>query len=184
MFAAVRRAKGLGFTLIEAINALTLVCVAGAVAMYLYARYTRRERMREAENELSSIARLAAAYYEGSDANQPAGTPPDAAQAMRHFPPSSHESVPKTVPRGKKYASTQADWSGSPWAELHFSIGQPQYYAYSFESQGRGRQAKCTVMAQGDLDADGKLSRFAVTITADDTLHATIAPMVEQDPEE
>lgn len=106
---------------------------------------------------------------------------------MRHFPPSSRGSVPADLEdiRGKRYQSAWADWAPSPWAELRFSIPQPQYYAYSFESQGSGREATARAIAQGDLDADGELSRYELTIAPDETFTAQVSPSMEREnPEE
>jgi len=189
MFPPVQRGRRVerGFTLIEAVNALALTCAIVAVAMYFVATYLRHAKTAEAVGSLAAIAGAAAVYYDGSDANQPAGTPPESAKAMRHFPPGSHDSVPPKVAtiRGTRYQSTLADWSTSPWTELHFSMPQAQFYAYSFESQGRGPQAKATAIAEGDLDGDGTLSHYALTVAPDDTLHAKVSPTIDRlNPEE
>ena len=188
MFRPVQRAVGRrGFTLIEVVNALALTCIIVAIAMYFVARYLRHAKTAEAAGSLNAIAASAAAYYDASDSGQPAGTQPESAKAMRHFPPSSRASVPPSVAdiRGKRYQSALADWSGSPWAELHFSMPQPQFYAYSFESHGSGHDARATVIAEGDLDGDGILSRYALTVVPDETLHAKVSSNLDrQNPEE
>ncbi|WP_394828702.1 type II secretion system protein [Pendulispora albinea] len=176
-----------GFTLIEVVNALALTSIIVAIAMYFVARYLRHAKTAEAVGSLNAMAAAAANYYDTSDANQPAGTQPESAKAMRHFPPSSRASVPPNLTdvRGRRYQSALADWSASPWAELHFSLPQAQFYAYSFESQGSGPQAKATAIAQGDLDGDGIMSRYSITVAPDETLHAKVSPVMErQNPEE
>src|SRR6185369_6681460 len=103
--------------------------------------------------------------------DQPAGTKPEQAKAMRHFPPTSRTSVPPSPDdvKGKRYQSTLNDWSVSPWIDLHFSMQQqPQYYAYSFESNGRCREATATATAHGDLTGDGILSTFRLTVAPDE----------------
>ncbi|WP_394839729.1 hypothetical protein LVJ94_22840 [Pendulispora rubella] len=188
MFAPVRRRVGRrGITLIEVVNALALTCIIVAIGMYIVARILRHAKTGEVAGSLNAIASSAATYYDSSDSGQPAGTQPESAKAMRHFPPSSRASVPPNVAdiRGRRYQSALADWSGSPWAELRFSIPQPQFYAYSFESQGSGPNARATAIAQGDLDADGILSRYSVSVAPDDTLHAKVSPTLEREnPEE
>jgi hypothetical protein len=82
--------------------------------------------------------------------------------------------------RGRRYQSTLADWSTSPWTELHFSIPQPQFYAYSFESQGRGLEAQARAVAHGDLDGDGVLSTYSLMITPDEAFHAVVSPNIEK----
>ncbi|MDB4997056.1 MAG: hypothetical protein JWM74_4488 [Myxococcaceae bacterium] len=180
---APRPSKQRAFTLIEVMNALALTCIVGALAMYFVARYVRHAKTAEAVGSVKALAETAAAYYDASDSTQPAGTKPEAAQAMRHFPPTSRTSVPadpKDV-RGRRYQSVLADWSSSPWVELRFSIPQPQYYAYSFESSGRGAEARAAAMAKGDLDADGILATYRLTVAPDESLHAKVAAAMERE---
>jgi hypothetical protein len=168
-------------------NFLAIAAILSALGMYGLARYVRHAKTAEAIGSLMAIAEAAAAYYDASDANQPAGTTPEAAHAMRHFPPPSKAGVPPdaTFVKGARYQSTLADWSGSPWAELRFSIPQPQYYSYSFESQGSGVQAKAVVVAHGDLDGNGVVSTFKLTIECDPvTFKAKVAKDLKIDPEE
>jgi type IV pilus assembly protein PilA len=168
-------------------NIVSLAAVLSALAMYGTARYVRNAKTAEAVGSVSKIAEAAALYYDSSDVNQPAGTAPDAAHAMRHFPPSSQTSVPPDPAsvRGKRYQSALPDWAASPWPELRFSIPQPQYYRYEFESQGTGDSAVAAATAHGDLDGDGKMSTFRLEITADENFQAKVAPVMEKlDPEE
>jgi hypothetical protein len=129
----------------------------------------------------------ATGYYNASDATQPTGAPEAASRAMRHFPPPSRTSVPADPSdvRGKCYQSAMADWTPSPWRELHFSIPQPQFYAYSFDSGGNGQQAIAAAVAHGDLDGDGVTSTFRLSVTVDDKLTAQVSPTLERiSPEE
>jgi prepilin-type N-terminal cleavage/methylation domain-containing protein len=170
------------FTLLEVMNALALTCIVGSLAMYFVARYVRHAKTAEAVGSVKAIAEIAATYYDASDSTQPAGTKPEAAQAMRHFPPTSRTSVPADPRdvRGRRYQSVLADWSSSPWIELRFSIPQPQSYAYSFESSGRGLEAQAAATAKGDLDGNGIVSTYRLTIAVDPTLHAKVATAMER----
>jgi prepilin-type N-terminal cleavage/methylation domain-containing protein len=182
-----RRARTRGFTLLELMNVLTLLLVLLALGMYLFARYERHAKTVEAVTSVTTIARQAAAYYNTSEANAPAGFTPETSRVLRHFPPSSKASVPPDLRavRGARYQSSPADWSYSPWRELNFSIPQPQYYAYGLSSSGVGASARATVIAQGDLDGDGDYSRYALSIAPDDNLTAIVSPTLERtSPEE
>ena len=180
MFGPVHRERG--FTLLEVMNALALTCAVGALAMYFVARYVRHAKTAEAVGSVQAIAESAAAYYDASDASQPAGTRPEQAHAMRHFPPGSRTSVPADLGdiKDRRYQSVLADWSAAPWSDLHFSIPQPQFYAYSFEADGRGADAHATATAHGDLDGDGVLSTYSLTIAPDGNLHAVVSPTMEK----
>jgi len=154
--------------------------------MYALARYVRHSKTAEAIGSLSTLAAQSSAFYDESDATQPAGSTPDNAHAMRHFPPSSATSVPPTTDdlRGKKYQSATADWATSPWHELQFSIPQPQYYAYSYASEGSGATAKATATAKGDLDGDGSLAVYAIAVSPDPSFHAVVGTVSKEDPDE
>jgi type II secretory pathway pseudopilin PulG len=183
----VRVAASRGLTLAELLVFLALAALLSALGMYGLARYLRHAKTAEAVDSVATLGGHAANAYNASDANQPAGTDPAAARAMRHFPPSSKTPVPPelTDVRGKQYRSSDADWAVSPWKELKFSMPQPQFYAYSFESDGAGTSAKATAVAQGDLNADGHLSKFTLSVTPDGSGDAKPAAAVERvDPDE
>jgi type II secretory pathway pseudopilin PulG len=168
-------------------NFLALAAILSAIGMFGLARYVKHGKTAEARESVTRLANGAADYYNRSDATQPAGAAPQAVHAMRHFPPSSRAPVPDDPlsVRGKKYQSNAADWAGSPWRELGFSIVQPQCYQYSFEASGAGGTARATVIAQGDLDGDGTRSKYSLSITPDENLTATVAKeIVREDPEE
>lgn len=183
---AKRYARAAGFTAVELMNFLALAAVLTAVGMYALAAYVRHAKTAEAHSSLTSLATAAAEYYDTSDANQPTGATPQAVQAMRHFPPSSRVGVPEDPlnVRAKRYQSNMADWSASPWRELHFSIVQPQCFQYAFEASGAGASAKATVTAEADLDGDGERSAYSIAIEAGPSLTAQVGPLSVRDPEE
>jgi len=176
-----------GYTLAELLTTIGFVSILGALAMYGVARYLRHSKTAEAVGSTAAIAQAACVFYNDSDGNQPAGTRPDAAKAMRHFPPTSRASVPADPNdvRGKRFQSGIGDWSTSPWLDMGFKLAVPQYYAYSFESAGSGVSAQATVTAHGDLDGNGVQSTFRMTAAADDSLTAKVGKKVEEiDPDE
>jgi type II secretory pathway pseudopilin PulG len=159
---------------------LGLAGLLSATGMYGLARYLRHTKTAEALGSVTTMAAAAADSYNNSDFTQPAGTEATAARAMRHFPPSSKQSVPADAidVRGKQFQSNAADWSVSPWRDMRFSIPQPQYYVYSFRAEGVGPTANATAIAQGDLDADGEVSRFTLDIKPDPDAKAKVADQV------
>jgi len=182
-----RRSSSRGFTFAELLTTIGFVSALSALAMYGIARYLRHSKTAEAVATTMAIAQAACVYYNQSDANQPAGTKPEAAKAMRHFPPSSRAGVPADASdvRGKRFQSAIGDWSTSPWLDMGFKISTPQFYQYSFESSGSGTAAQATAIAHGDLDGNGVQSTFRATAAPDGTLTAKPSASVEQtDPEE
>jgi type II secretory pathway pseudopilin PulG len=181
------RVHSRGLTLAELLVFLALAALLSALGMYGLARYLRHSRTAEAVGALNTLGASAAAAYDASDATQPAGTEPSAARAMRHFPPSSRTPVPADLAdiRGKQYRSASHDWDPSPWRELRFSIPQPQFYAYSFRSEGVGSAATATAVAQGDLNGDGHMSEFSLGIAPDGAGNGKAAATIQRvDPEE
>lgn len=168
-------------------NFLALAALLATLGMYGLARYVRHAKTAEAIGNVSAIGQAAASYYNESDAHQPAGTKPEQAKAMRHFPASARQTVPAdaSAVKGKKYQSAIGDWSTSPWMDLQFKINQPQCYMYNFESAGAGSTATATVTANGDLDANGVVSTFRTTVVPNDKLEAVASTNIERiDPEE
>lgn len=167
-------------------NFLALAAILSTVGMYGLSRYVGHAKTAEAVSSVATLAGAAAEYYNGSDAAQPQGANPQSVHAMRHFPPGSRIPVPedRTNVRGRRYQSNLADWGTSPWRELRFSIVQPQYYRYSFESQGSGGGAHATVTAEGDIDGDGIRSNYSVTVVPDETLIAHPGLVERKDSEE
>jgi hypothetical protein len=174
------------FTVFELLNFIGLLGLVSGVAMYALARYVRHSKTADAVGSLSTLAKASAAYYEASDATQPVGTSPDNAHAMRHFPASSTRSVPPSLDdvKAKRYQSAAADWASTPWHELQFSIPQPQFYAYSYVSEGAGATAKATGIAKGDLDGDGNAATYSITIAPDPQFRAQVGAIVKEDPDE
>ena len=179
--ASAPRRRCVGFTLLELLNLLTLIAVLSALAMYGIGKWVRHGKTLEAIGSVHAIAQAAVAYYDESDATQPAGGAQAAAHAMRHFPASSRATVPQDPAdvRGKRYQSARADWSPSPWRELNFSIPQPQSYRYGFESTGTGRGSTATGVAEGDLDGSGLVSTYRLKVTVNEKFEAEVAPNIE-----
>lgn len=181
------RAFGRGFSLVELMNFLALAALLATIGMYGLARYVRHSKTAEAVGNVTAIAEASALYFNQSDGHQPAGTRPEQAKAMRHFPPSARQTVPADLEdvRGKRYQSTIGDWSASPWLDLQFKITTPQCYTYGYESQGAGQAATATIVAHGDLDGNRVVSTYRVSVQPNEQLEAQVSPNLERiDPEE
>src|SRR5699024_8075648 len=76
------------------------------------------------------------------------------------FPESTDGPHPNDI--GKKPVTT-ADWHMIPaFKALEFEILEPHFYQYAFESEGEGDNAQFKISAYGDLDGDGKKSRYQI----------------------
>jgi type IV pilus assembly protein PilA len=157
-----------------AIVAIVLVVVSvpvigimAAVGIYGVRKYLAAAKTAEAKNTVGSITRQAVAAYEReSSGNEliPSGS------AFSHKLCKSATPVPRTIPKGVKYQPTSAEWlAGSTdagWTCLKFSMSEPIYYQYMYETgAGTGKSGATAsgfeVTAKGDLNGDGTTSLFA-----------------------
>lgn len=149
------------------INAVATMMAAG-VSKYLIAT-----KQAEAYSTLDTIGRDIVTDWERA----PLVPVPFAKKKLRSFP-----AVPKTVPRGVKYQSSQDDWKA--WSPLRFSMTQPQFFQYEVRAAKDGESAE--IIAHGDLNGDGKTSTFSLAINVDrraKVLRVAAAPTAT-DPEE
>lgn len=72
--------------------------------------------------------------------------------------PASAPLTPSTVPAMVPYRPSPTDWDHPTWRAIGFAPMQDTLYAYAIEISKDGRSAE--VVARGDLDGDGKQSRF------------------------
>ncbi|MFO0553938.1 MAG: hypothetical protein U0271_36490 [Polyangiaceae bacterium] len=125
-----------------------LVGMVAATAIAGVRRYLSSAKAAEAKNTISAISRGLRAYVE-------------ACEKKPCLFPKSSPAVPKTIPKGNTFQSTPEDWAGS-WKDAKFMITNPQHYQYHFDTSPDGKS--CSVVAEGDLDGDGKTSKFTVSL--------------------
>jgi hypothetical protein len=69
--------------------------------------------------------------------------------------------TPSQVPCGTRPEHPKAKlWEGNSWEKLGFSITKPFRYQYRVISSGKGKDAKFTIRAYGDLDCDGTWATY------------------------
>ncbi len=134
----------------EALGLLTQALVIGG------RRYTTSAKTSEAKNNIGAIARALASHVQSCQ--------DQSATPNTCLFPASAPAVPTAIPKGLKYQSAISDWTG-PWNQMKFILSEPQYYRYRTETSRDGKT--CTVIAEGDLDGDGKTSFFSTTVTID-----------------
>ena len=131
-------------------------------------KYMADARTSEARGTVRVIASDYAVLWEQDDAKA------RAKRKLFSLPP-----VPKTVPRGSKYASQASDWK--PWERIRFSMDEPQYYQYEVKAAPDGESA--TVIARGDLERrrqDVHVSAWGCGSTAAGGSRLTIVPSIEE----
>jgi len=143
-----------GFTLIELMIVVAIIGILAAVAIPAFMKYIRRSKTTEALMNVRKLYDSSVSYYETEHANQ-------AGQILARFFPSTKAWNPaqgaccggvgqKCDP--SKYA---ASWVNTTWTALNFSVDDPFYYSYQYDSSGSDATAVFTASASGDLNCDG-----------------------------
>jgi type IV pilus assembly protein PilA len=150
--------------IVLAVITVPVIGVLAATAIYGVRRYLVTAKTAEAKNTVGAIARSAVAAYERE--TMMGSTPV-------HRLCKSTARVPAAPPQAKKYQPSSVDGADfntgdatTGWKCLKFSIAQPIYYAYEYETGAGSGKSGATAngfeaSAQGDLDGNGTQSFFA-----------------------
>jgi type IV pilus assembly protein PilA len=172
---------------------VAIVGILAVLAIYGVRKYLANAKTAEAQNSLGQLAKDAAAEYEKESMTSTVLTPGTSAAFSRALCKSSSASIPSAIGSvgGKKYQSSAAEWNvdavgNSGFACLKFSMDQPQYYMYSYQSPGTGSAGDSFVAtANGDLNGDNVESTFQITGSVNTAFALNIAPnMYQSQPEE
>ena len=151
-----------GFTLLELMVTVAIIGVLAAVAIPSFMTYIRRARAAEAPQMLEKIYSGARTYYlEGNhyrDARGAMVTVPSQFPASEAITPA----VPCCSAGLNRCPATPASWETPTWQSIQFSLSDPHYYRYAFESSDVGGGSEFFAYAYGDLDCDGELSTYAI----------------------
>lgn len=147
------------FTLLELMVIIAIIGVLATVALPAYSKYIRRSRTVEAANNLKKIYDSSVAYYDSEHAG--------ATQVIlpRQFPVSEADSPginPCCGQPGDKCDPALAApvWGSPTWNSLNFSVDDPFYFWYRYDSGGTDSTSNFSAWAFGNLDCDANYSTF------------------------
>ena len=144
-----------GFTLIELMIVVAIIGILAAVAIPAFMKYIRRSKTTEALMNVRKLYDSSVTYFETEHANQ-------TGQIVARQFPSTQTMTPTPVGTccgntGQKCnpSTYAASWNTIAWQSLNFSVDDPFYYSYQYDSTGTDTAAAFTATASGDLTCDG-----------------------------
>ncbi|MBL8684223.1 MAG: hypothetical protein JNK05_33925, partial [Myxococcales bacterium] len=134
---------------------VAILGILAAVAIPAMIKYLRRAKTTEAVDKLAFLYRSSSTYATGERVTRGTG-----ATALAPQFPVSTGPTPATIAAGIRVTDAVGTWDSASWQALSFSIADPHYYSFQYESTGTGTAARFTARALGNLDGDGTNSTF------------------------
>lgn len=143
-----------GFTLIELMIVVAIIGILAAVAIPAFLRYIKRSKTTEATMNVRKLFDSSVTYYDGEHAT-------NTGQIISpQFPTSQAVTPALTAILNEKRETNQFEWEAPTWEALNFSISDPHYYTYQYDSTGTRVGAQFTASSFGNLDHDSVYSTF------------------------
>ena len=144
-----------GFTLIELMIVVAILGILAAVAIPAFLKYIKRSKTTEATMNVRKLYDSSVTYFAGEH------TLATGAIVSAQFPITT-ATLPTLATIGDvKITTAPSSWDGvGTWNALQFSVSDPSYFAYQYDSAGTTNDAKFTATAFGDLDGDQIYSTF------------------------
>lgn len=146
-----------GFTLVELMIVVAIVGILAALAVYGVSKYVKNAKTAEARDALGRMAKDAVAAYQKESMTESDVLELGSSSAVLHRLCPSGAAVPADIPTATKYQSKPSEWNDAGWSCLKFSMNEPQYFQYEYESYDAGGDPgdSFTCHARGDLDNSG-----------------------------
>jgi len=160
------RIKNRGFTLVELMIVVAIIGVLAALAIYGVRKYLLNAKTAEAKEGIGRMAKDASSAYDREGMPESVLTLGNSAGITHRLCPTAVP-VPGTIAAvaAQKWQSSPANWTGEGWSCLKFTMRDPQYYQYNYDSTSTAGDVGdiFTAWAHGDLNGDGTSSTFLMT---------------------
>ena len=153
------RKRRLGFTLIELMIVVAIIGILAAVAIPAFLKYIKRSKTTEATMNIRRMYDSSVSYYDADHAG-PTGNIVSARFPDSVLPTPILSSIGSTKLDPSAYSGNAENWDLPTWQALNFSVSDPHYYAYQYDSAGTAQSSTFVASSFGDLDSDATYSTF------------------------